>query len=275
MFDKHKKPARWGFDKGLVEPQWNGLWRVATAVVPFWESTAGDADVLLPRELVSGNRLTVEGTTKTWKAGRQGPLVDFAAESDNYIVGKEADIAPRGTHGSYFLIHRKVDTTRRTAAAFGVIGSSRLTLSIPFTNQYIMDWGGFSGPQRAVSSISAENDNTDIKNWGVTAGPSGIKLYLNGVELATNDGTAASRTVGTDDFYLNQGISSIDGDLAEYLFFAAFDAELTPAEMKQLHDDPYGLIRRRDNVIPFVAPAVGGASLLLMNRYIANYAGIR
>ena len=234
------KPEQWVFDPSQVGSDWGWFWESATAVVPFWESLTGTR--IAPINLVTDKALIATGVP-AWGTGTQGTFVEFTDTTHEYILGNEADIAPRGTHGSYFLIRRKIDLTARTAANFGVSdsGANRLSLSVPFEADFAFDWGNASGTGRAgTNSLST---TTNIELWACTAGPLfGVKLYLNGIEVASNNGTAATRTAGSDDFFINDGVADVSGDLAEYLFFAAFDAELTPAQVAQWADDPYGPI---------------------------------
>ncbi len=250
--DKSKKPERWAFDRGFVDPEWGWLWSTATAVVPFWER-AGD-----PRNLVTGKILVRQDvSTMPWGVGQRGPFGETTHTANYWTFGtaSEPEITPRATHGTILLARRKTDATLRASTSFGI--DSSLNCHLPWTDgKAYWDWGGSGAGQR----ISADGlSSAGFQAWAFVASPAGQAIYLDGI-LRASSSTASSRTVGTGDFLINKN-SSASGDFIAWSMFAVLDTEATAGQIAQWSADPLGPCRRHNEVgvlSTLDAPPAGG-----------------
>jgi len=185
-----------------------------------------------------------------------------------------------GTQNHTFIFLRSPDdTTSRASSAWGTDGGAtneRFQSHMPFSDGTIyFDYGGASGNNR-ITWTGYTKVVGELEVWVFTAGSHGMEIWFNG-DLKSSSGVAVSRSADTVDFIINGGASN--GDEQTVYFPVLLHRVMPHAEIISMSMD--GVYRHNLNPAeeltysPQEATPPAGGSLLLMNRSIANYGGVR
>lgn len=229
-----------GFSYGLAKPppgatiRWGHPLAFGLKALVVFNEGAG-----MPRDLVRG-RLATPGGSPGWATETLGRAGRAASTSDYWSLGDSRAIASL-TSASVLLIRRKTDATNRDSSAFGPndsLGSVRLGSHCPFTDGIIYwDFGNSAAPNRITWSGWT---NTGIDRFAFVGGRRGLALYHNGI-LRASSSTPVTRSATTADFTINRGSSP--SDVANTLFIAVYDRELTATEVALWNASPYAMLR--------------------------------
>ena len=245
MLFHNLKPPLWGFDRGLVAPEWWWYWRDALAVVPFWEK--GGA----PYDLVQKEFLGIAGSP-IWSTSSIG-VVGEADETGDVWSWPDDGFLPT-TRGTIAIVYEKTDATNRGSTLIGpvsVTASARFGGHLPWaTGDYFFDFGGTGAGKRLT--VTPPTTQGVIKLI-LVAGPGGLQIWQNGVKIASNT-TAASRVTASAPFSINSG-HTVAGDLIKISVVGIFDAEWTESQCKQWSADPFGPLHMEEDT-PWLAPVV-------------------
>ncbi len=156
------------------------------------------------------------------------------------FLGTASDF-PSTSGGAYCLIRRKKDIVVRDTG-LGVNPSSdsqRFGAHLPYSdNIAYFDFGGNSAGSRVSFSYTP---TTDLEYWVLSAGPSGMSIWLNGQRRAFNT-TPAFRPKSTVPVHLNIGNGVGSSDNQEVYQFLIYDRGLEPDEIAEWFDNPWGMV---------------------------------
>jgi hypothetical protein len=179
-----------------------------------------------------------------YSSNREGVCAAFTNTSTNLLLlGANPIPAARVT---ICLIRRKHDTTARTGTVYCVetfAQFERCQVHLPFSDGNVYwDFGGFSGGTTRLSVGGLSFSTTIPDRFVLTAGPSGMKIFQNGVKVASHATANPGRTVGTNRFGLGAGGGN--GDLHDYNYFAAYDDEWSDEMCRWWSMEPYAHLYR-------------------------------
>lgn len=153
-------------------------------------------------------------------------------------------------------------------------------------NNNVLMWADTDGGQLrpafnclgSVFGASASIPTNQFTVWGLnfTALSSApVIFYVDGVQKGSGTAGQADAIPVSPWRYANDVNSNrgVDGDL---FFYAVWGRGLTAAEHKSFSDDPYQILKPKNPPMYFTTAAVvAGGDLLLTNRSIANFQGMR
>ena len=115
-FNSGMKPEQWGFDRGLVAPEWEWFWTHAVGSWPFIEGNLRARDYARGR-----NHGTVVGNTVVRAPGTYGPSFEFSGNANNHRIdlGSIAAANPLCLNGSqtHTIIWRSLINSGDAAAS--------------------------------------------------------------------------------------------------------------------------------------------------------------
>ena len=213
--------------------------------------------------------------TYEWAASsRFGGALRHLAITDQQILGRVTNIPLPMTTGCTVAVgYRKTDATLRASVAFDVASGTlgaKLRAHLPYSDGVVYwDFGGqTSGTTRlAVSGLTFGDDF-----WVFSTGGRGMEVWQNGSLKGSNAANPA-RTVNDSaiNFVLGkQGV--VDGDLADFSYFALWNRQLTQRDVRSLSGQPFQLFASPLSGVAAHATSPGGdgggggqnSSLLLM-----------
>ncbi len=260
--DKHRKPDRWGFDKGLVDPEWDWFWRDSIFAVPQWDRGT-------PRDIVSGHTIDTSGLVRPpFKSGKHGLETDHSGSSSG----------DAGTARGWRLVEStKLDSPKLTLLTFGI-------LTAPGSAKYAIDRGSVTegtwdirttatgvraqvrvdaGTARVADVTSGLPANGSYVLMGLTYDDPTLRLMIANIGGGSY-GTATETTGGTldlakGDVYLGAhsgGAGAIDWDAPLSWHFGA-DRAFTEAEFKRVARNPMAPWAMRDEMAVLAAAVAG------------------
>lgn len=265
--DRLKKPEQWGFDRGLVDLEWEALWRDAVIAVPNWEGSTQ------PFDYVGRARSDISGLVQpAWTANALGVVTNHSGSSSTSA----------GTARAFRLVERpNMDVSELTFMAV-----AKLTVPTAATKQLFNRGSGTAGSW-AIFLDSAGDLSGQIRVNGGTARKATILdanlpadgtqclfavtykapdtiVYCfpigGGSESQATQSTGGTLDTGTGNLYLGchpntQGDSDWHEDVS-YWFAAgrAFALE----QLRKVARDLFGPFRMVDEAAFFVPAVVAG-----------------
>lgn len=163
-----------------------------------------------------------------FNAGAIGPALPFSGNVDDLFTNPSA--------ATILFVSRHRDTTNRDSNAFGVLSDgasqiNRINCSLPFSNGSIFfDFGGATDGASRVSF--AYTKDTAWHWWAFVVGNGqGMRIYRDGILLASNSATPSRSVSSGTTFYIgrNQFTGSDSFDVSE---FVGFNRGLSHSEVR-------------------------------------------
>ncbi len=286
MLTGNRKPERWGFDKGLVAPEW-GWWHDALVDAwPIWGSQiVADAgnDVYFERNLGGkfGNKLhrwhsdeslsdSARVIDKFGAALRVGDGTGANQAEDRWVISENiADFTP-GSEGSVAIFYRVTDhaSSRDFVTALGedsANGGGAAFISWFLgsnTSPFSQRFGVLQSTSAFIATgnnLVVGNDTFEVGTWKIGGR---VKLYQDGLET----GDAAAPTSGSLNFdsswKAKLGTINLDGiNSPQFIchLVAIIDRELTASQIAQWYADLFGPFTMADEAgVVFAVAAAGG-----------------
>ena len=249
------KPTLWVPNRHRIAPAWQWAWDHSVLFAPFWKRSG------VPDDIIRNRPGTFSGSP-AWIIGsqHQGPALDFTrGDADRLDYSNDAVMqaglgGPCSFETVAFLPSGATDANQYICA----VNSSQTTFALIF-------WWSFSSPNlllRFQHQTFADPGNgqsalvemtTDFPRdrWvhAVATYPGGLvapSIYLDGLvrtDITTNTG---NNTASLEDGTIAIGgrtqdsLRNTDADIA---YMRIWDHELTPSQIVQLYQDPYGMVR--------------------------------
>lgn len=164
------------------------------------------------------------------------------------------------------VIRRLKDTTLRQSSLFGLDlldatpWATRLGAHVPYSDGTVYwDFGGASGANRLTWAGYTKSAAVDY--WVFTAGPAGMAIYYNGVQVAVST-TAVTRSVATSNFWINNGNGSSGlFDSQEVNLFLILPVQWGQAQVSEWTARPYSIFLPQAPRVRTFQPAVGVAAV--------------
>ncbi len=258
------KPAQWAVTPAFVAPEWRWFWVNLVDVVLFNENVGQPVEIM-------HNEILVRDNSPAWETMTIGPSRSYGSGSDKLTDRLDRQLLEETTiycgvysrvalsHNNFVQIFEKADADGRPANYVFNFKNS--------TSQIQWQWTTASTFQAV--SFTGQLPLNETSHWAMTRNVAGTagKLYKNGLEVASNSGLlkAENSTVQTSFGARSDGSIAFDGNM---LYLYLLKAEHTPAQVKQLYQDPFGPFRMHDEagvVYGVPAPPVAGGRLLLLN----------
>lgn len=255
-----KKPERWDFDLGLVAPEYQWMLSRCVALVPFWERSGQPYDYIQKRFLTNAAG-TGSNLGSVSKRGNVGETTDTTTNTVGWTYPDSAWVPT--TKCTIVFSKKKTDGTDRAIFAYGMTEdpqNERIAIALPWSDGGIdCDFGGASGDNRL--EVDGLTFGDDI--FAIRFGTRGIAIWRNGIEIGSNSVAITRVATTTRDFGVGYGTGDFpDADLAQYSIFAMFDIEFPDPVLRRLSIDPFGLIRRDERKVFFVAAAPAGGRIM-------------
>ncbi len=273
--EKNKKPERWSFDKGFVDPKWDWFWRDLAFFVPIWE--LGSAALY---DLVTRKRGTIQSAT-TWKATDRGTALNFIDNASDGAIFTGPFIATDlgDFTGSFtvFSLARTPDVGADRHTMYAQWDSGTITGQMLFGMNMTRAAGteagtlgltchenitGFDGADSAAGLLLANTwyAMTGRRIWNGAS--SDVSVWLDGVDVTDAFETTNPRTArATSASYIGNYSTTIpfDGDIS---YVAGWNRPLSNGEVIQLSRDPFGPFRMdaQDELQLLGVAAAGGAN---------------
>ena len=215
-----RKPPKWGFDKGLVDPKWDWFWRACIfAVIPGngWN-----------RDLIEGAEGVLNTSANFSAANKFGPVMESTSST---------------TGGAEWYHGSKVE--KLLSRDYTIFSFSDITSLAPFGNLFALPWeaGAWDAPfNRIAFSRSAE---TDKGNSQITNTSSNDRVATSGAGFfPLNEGPtlyAVSRRIGTGFFY-KKGLLHSSGSFGTTLSIGFQERQPIAIFNRRLSDDAEGIV---------------------------------
>ncbi len=270
--------AKWGFDRGLVDPKWDWFWDMAVFAAPIWEGGGSVYDFVRRVEI------PLHSTPATWSSatGALGLLMDANREAAQATTPAHVKIGWPVT-----LCHGYTKTSTYDSsfnAIFGVSWDSANT--DPFTSFLIardnvgltltanLNHGGtnlnLGANLGTTPALGAHNNYAWILDQGSQ------ELWRDGELRVTNDNALSG---GDPTFDSTSLITFGDGvrsarhphGVVDYGYILSGFPNQHQAKMITL--DPLGPFTMREDLIGFVAAVGGATSLIIPRSVIYNFLG--
>ncbi len=270
--EKRKKPERWGFDRSLVNPEWQKIADHMVLGVPMWG--VGSTDI------PSFGRIKTLGT-RTAFGGGPAPaiLVSRFGPTFNFVTGVTADDGGHFTWGDpveasfteavtiFVLVYYNSWSFSNISGAIGKWGAAQAdrayTIFTDAVGEVHLGLGdGTSTFQTTVTAAQSLNVwYFMVGSWSKAGGVG--RIYVDGVlngtvaltsSLATNTSpleVGRLRSDGSPSFFGHDGQIAMAGVL---------DIELSAVEIQQWSCDPFGPFRMVEDAEWLSVAAAGGAT---------------
>ena len=279
VLDRKIKPEQWGFDSGLVSPEWQEFWGSSYYGLPFW---AGGQ----PYDLIRRQFLAVNGDPQ-FTSNIGGVGWDFDGTGDYFLHPDRSFGSKLAKHTVTFLFNT---TTTAQDVLWGVFNDGPNLGAQLFLNtnsesdsdankmRYFVRDNDAQNLGAAFTSDVTFNDGKDhIVSFifdGVKAGSDGIICVLDSIEVPLTYGSTET-AVNFSDFEYDPAIGarnlqgSVDFLYTGFIYYALFnETNLSVALVKKLHADPFGPFRMVDEAAFFVPAAV---AVPVINLVMAPY----
>ncbi len=232
--DKLRKPDKWGFDKGLVDPKWD--WLLSTPrlrnLMPFWHGAGA-------RNLITGDTVTLNGSPVISAEG-----IATIGASDRIAIPQEGNW---DDGGFVMLVIQKAGTPGAFSRIFDQTGGNAFILARSSSDTQL-DWqvdfrtvinvvvpNLWDGPQHVVTMEWPDKDSS---------GP--YRIWIDGVIVHTSSpGTQTSIDIGTTLYLGNRDDLARIGQLLFKTVYQ-YHGVVSEAQHRMLHADPFGPLRRQD-----------------------------
>lgn len=209
-------------------------------IVPIWGSVA--------RRTVELHSLVAN----PYSSNRDGVCVQAAVET---TIKMGADPIP-ASRVTVCLVRRKLDTTHRTGSTFSpasVISGEWCSAFAPFSDGVV--YWQFGSTFISVSGLSFST--TIPERWVFVAGPRGMKIWRNGVKVASTSTANPGRTINpARQFHINGYTTGGNGDVQDFNYFAAYDDEWSDELCRWWSAEPYDALYPRVAQRGFVSAGV-------------------
>ena len=282
--DERRKPDRWGFDHGLVDPKWNWFWEKSPIAIPVWEgggdsifagqpartthtiaSSEGPTWGLGPHDIaLIGDNPASTTQTDVWDTGIPVPsgvpgITCIAgvfvgdASTDRYIhILSDGEVFNAGTHAFSFGFRPNFSTGMRMwiyGRNTGTLVGSESKVSDFFT---VPTSGGF------YATLCSTMNGARVRHFYFSdAGASGTKTTATSWTITPSGSNVAflGAPDGMSTTSSGLGRDGIDKIRFAYCFFE----ELPDFQIKEIAHDPFGPFRRTERVKWLsIAAAAGG-----------------
>lgn len=250
MFGLEQKPEEWGFEAGLVAPEWDWVWEDPALLCPFWAG-GGTARDLSPNRFVG----TLENGA-VWD--NQAELGVFCADVAGRRVSFGTQAALAITTYTHFAVFRVRDLSEPSS-----ISTTRwLNLSQDGYNLIILTDGSIEAAkhniaaiqQTAAGVVTVNTVHAMATTYDETDGVH--RFVVDGVDLGTAT-NAQALTHGEFALGSFRGNDSINSDDIDIIAYGIWPTRKSVSQLRQLTADPFGPFRMRVPMAFFV-PAVGG-----------------
>ena len=234
--NRRPKPVRWNVGRHRVAPRWRWFYRDLVFFAPLWGPD--------PVDLVTGQTMTANGTPAFTDRPPFGQCVDYDGAGDVH----ELDYA----QGSLGIPSLTYPLTLAVIAEADSLGSAALWIGDKDAVNNNVCWLGISSSSAALLARSGTSDIITGPSFGTDQrlmvgrvnGSNDRELFVDG-ELAGTS-TVGKNFVGSVDRICVGGRSSTgigeewDGPI---WWAAAWNRQLSVAEIARLHSDPFGMMR--------------------------------
>ncbi len=257
--DKLKKPARWGFDKGLTDPKWDWFWHQGSSIVfPMWE---GIGPVL--SDIVQG-AVTSQTSTPDWQSTRIG-------QRRHYDSGEfdASNIVPSVIYPFTFIVYVLDPVTLTGTQAnwyMALVDSGQPAHMVVLGSQGNIGWryfvrrnGSFDANNFAVCEGGTQDANPHLL-VATSRNATEHELFDNGVSIELDTNNCDTFAVNRFDFGRINDTSPTNSFNAGVVYTAFIPAALSKAEAVELAADPFGPFRMVDEIEKDVLSVVAVAA---------------
>lgn len=241
--------------------------------VPFYDTNQ-------PEEIVKHTGMAGLAGSPSIRANSQGYAGDSVDATGAWKVWATAQAAAflPTLAATVVVIRRPKDTTNRVSTLFGLDSveispwATRLGAHVPYSDGTVYwDFGGAVSPNRLTWGGYTKSAAVDY--WVFTAGPAGMAIYFNGVQVAVSS-TAVTRSVADADFWINaaNGAGPTAIDSQEINLFLLLPVQWGQAQVSEWTARPYSIfLPQAPRVRIFQPSVVAPAAIpsLLMSPIIA------
>ncbi len=249
-----QKPPRWGFQAGLVAPEWRWFYDGGGVISsPLWDMGEG------AQNLVSNG---VDGTfqgTPSWVASLDGPALDFDGSTD-YVTFGDIDLS---TDELSIIVRVKFPSLTSDERIIAQWGTSAATTAFILW----MDTGGsgdgyaFQVKQSSGASetVGVNDVNAIANTWQTviaTYNTLEMSVWVDGVQGQSINPTLPNITDSANNIELGRlAISSPQFMQGQCSLCVVRNKSLTVSQIQQITRDPFGPVRMLDEVEMGVLPA--------------------
>lgn len=274
--DRRKKPERWELEKGLTEPEWEWFWTDLEWFLPMWSGPA-------PYDVIQRDFLTLQSGTPTLQPRRAGLGFSFDG-IDDYFTHPDLSLS-RLLAKHTITVFLNTISTGKERSVWGTFNNDT-TVGIDFALN-VDSAGALDGNKiryflrdDAGSAMGAATTNDTKVVWNDGAdhaitcildkakgSSGGLQILVDGIsEAISYDSSGTGINFATDfDFVAAVGSRNNRGSfqqefLGHMYYLAIHSGVKAPSEIKDLHTDPLGPLRRRKEAAFFVPVAVAAAA---------------
>ncbi len=240
--DKHKKPDRWGFDPGLIAPEWYWFWKDLQVCYPLWEGI-GDA-----RDLTGNGHVGVLSVQAPWVSGVSGHAYNNEPSLGNLQLTPPWDFVDDRAISCFLFMDLKV--IEAASHGFWRTRSSSGGNTFFITNEGAGMWIRGGGTDLIKNSFTLE---AGLVSYGMAMASGDTRVYMNGINRGSSS-TTFTWPSGIESELHNLGfqfdnIEPTRFEMAADYFAAYFwNRLLSDAEFGLLHHDPFGPFRMVDDI---------------------------
>lgn len=234
---------------------------LAQGLIRAWFALSGGGLVVSDHAVRDGTTVNVPGSW-SWEASPDGPALSSTGADGSYLSGTLVPVLSRGLT---FVARVRLDTAENLGRVMTFSTANPVNLGYHSANASAGDFRFYvttsGGTVTALGSGSAQ-----IGVWTTWAGtwdgadPGTVRLYKNGVELASGSTTGTLNAVPSGVHILGRSGAATDSIDAALAFALVYDRGLTAAEIKALTTDPYVLLAPSSVYAwaPVAAAGIGG-----------------
>jgi len=247
-----RKPARWGFDKGLADPKWDWFWRSNPTVFPFWEGAGSSKAVVEPR--------LATPSASPWIASAAGLAIDMNDDGDKIVLDPVFDFSAWDKFSCFIAID--VDSYEGGNPAFWRTAAGATGNTFFITNGGGGLWVRWGGTDTAKTTTTL---GTGQKFFGFSTKSGDTSAFLDGKNIGSsaNAYTWPGGSSATISFlgWQTSGAERVDG---KYQLIVFAEDHWTDTQHALLAADPFGPFRMIDEVgvVAGVAGAPSGSGTL-------------
>lgn len=253
------KPSPWNWSVEALAPEFRGIASRARFLLPYWEGRGAGA----PIDLIQGLKGTPTNTP-IWVSEQDGSAHRFEGLNESYTYGSQSFHATSEPGVFWYGAINEDVTTVRPAFELSFTSASEpfYEISLRYNNGAFprfgnVQWnqGGVRKNFDALAGAAGQMPLNKLSTWIVSIRDGEQKLWINNLLIGTltNAGTVTNYNQPTN---VNKSdVVNIPGNNTQSLLLLV-EGGFSQAEADLLHADPFGIIRRDEDLAKLAAGGV-------------------